>query len=220
VSAGRSALAAAAGLVLLSPALGGCSSAGLDVLYPAAGASTALAAVPRPHVEVGPITDRRINPGRIGVNPKTGHAVVTSRPVTEIVREALLAEVNGSGPASASGGRDLVLSVTIEDFRLDEIGGYRSVLFVGRVVLTLRANDARTGETLLTRRYIGIKRQQVDKPSDAARRETMEAALARTMHDLATDATLNRVLRPPEHAVDSTLAAGLSLPGSSYRGRT
>jgi len=37
---------------------------------------------------------------------------------------------------------------------------------------------------------------------------------------LATDATLNRVLRPPEHAVDSTLAAGLSLPGSSYRGRT
>jgi hypothetical protein len=98
VSAGRSALAAAAGLVLLSPAPGGCSSAGLDVLYP--------------------------------------------------------------------------------------------------------------------------KRQQVDKPSDAARRETMEAALARTMHDLATDATLNRVLRPPEHAVDSTLAAGLSLPGSSYRGRT
>ena len=65
-------------------------------------------------------------PGRIGVDPKTGHAVMTSRPVTEIVPEALLAEVNGSGPASASGGRDLALSVTIEDFRLDEIGGYRN----------------------------------------------------------------------------------------------
>ena len=68
-------------------------------------------------------------------------------------------------------------------------------------MIILRANDARTGETLLTRRYIGMKRQQVDKPSDAARRETMEAALARTMHDLAMDAALNRVPAPPGNAV-------------------
>ena len=196
MSAGRPGLAAAVSLVLLLPAIGGCGSSGLDVRYPAAGLSTTLAAVPRRHVDVGPITDRRANTGRIGVDPKTGHAVVTSRPVTDIVREALLAEVRGNGAASASG-RDLVLSAAIEDFRLDEIGGYGSALYIGRVVIALRAVDERTGATLLTRRYIGIKRQQVDKPSDAARRETMDAALARTMHDLATDAALNSILRPP-----------------------
>ena len=198
MSAGRSALANAAGLVLLVLALGGCSSAGLDVRYPAAGASSVpLTGVPRQHVDVDRITDHRADTARIGVDPKTGQAVVTNRPVTDIVREAVLAEVRGNGPVSALGGRDLVLSAAIEEFRLDEIGGYGSVLYVGRVVIALRAIDGQTGETLLTRRYIGIKRQQVDKPSDAARRETMDAALARTMHDLATDATLNRVLGRP-----------------------
>jgi hypothetical protein len=70
-------------------------------------------------------------------------------------------------------------------------------LYVGRVVIALRAIDGQSGETVLMRRYIGIKRWQVDKPSGAVRRETMNAALARTMHDLATDVTLARVVRSP-----------------------
>jgi hypothetical protein len=186
---------AASGVVALVAALGGCSSAGLDVQYPGVGASAVpLAALPRRHVDIGPVTDHRANTARIGVDPKTGHAVVTSRPVTDIVREALVAEVGRTGPASASEGRDLVLSAAIEDFRLDEISGYGSVLYVGRVVIVLRAIDGKTSQTLLTRRYIGIKRWLVDKPADSVRRETMNAALARTMHDLAMDITLHRRL--------------------------
>jgi hypothetical protein len=46
----------------------------------------------------------------------------------------------------------------------------------------------------MTRRYVGIKRREIDKGSDDARRETMDTALARTMHDLATDPALSKVL--------------------------
>ena len=51
-----------------------------------------------------------------------------------------------------------------------------------------------SGEILLTRRYVGIKRRQIDKDSEDARPETMNAALARTMHDLATDPELAKAL--------------------------
>jgi Uncharacterized lipoprotein len=192
---GRAALACAACLGLLLPALGGCGSAGLDVRYPAAGVSPAvLAAAPGRHVDVGPIADRRANTARIGVAAKNGEAVVTSRPVADIVREALVTELGRRGPAVAPTGRDVVLTVAIEDFRLDEIAGYGRAQYVGRVVIALSAIDGPSGATLLTRRYVGIKRGQADQPSDAVRRETMDAALARTMHDLATDPALAQVL--------------------------
>src|SRR5262249_17923894 len=99
---------------------------------------------------------------------------------TDIVRDALLVELGGNGPASSSG-RNLALAASIEDFRLDEIPAYGNVLYIGRVVIAVRLIDGQKDETLLTRRYIGIKRWQVDKPSDAARTETMNAALTRTM---------------------------------------
>jgi len=38
--------------------------------------------------------------------------------------------------------------------------------------------------------YIGIKRRQIDKPADDVAREVMDAALARSMRDLATDRAL------------------------------
>jgi hypothetical protein len=193
----RAVLGAVAGLGLFLLALAGCSSAGLDIQYPAAGASALPLPPSRRHVDVGPVTDGRANTARIGVDPKSGDPVVTSRSVTDIVREALLAELGGYDSASVSGGRVLVLAA-IEDFRLDEIGGYGGALYVGRVVIALRVIDEQSGETMLTRRYVGIKRWQVDKPSDAARRETMDASLARTMHDLATDPALARALGRPE----------------------
>ena len=51
-----------------------------------------------------------------------------------------------------------------------------------------------SGEIQLPRRYVGIKRRQIDEDSEDVRRETMNAALARTMHGLATDPELAKAL--------------------------
>jgi hypothetical protein len=145
-------------------------------------------------VEIAPVTDRRTDPSRIGLTPRAGKPNVTSRPVADIVRDALVAELVGNGHAVVGAdGRDVVLSPAIDEFRLDEVGGYGGAHLVGRAVIALSVVDAR-GETAFTRRYVGIKRRNIDKPTDDARRETMDAALTRAMRDIATDPDLAKVL--------------------------
>ncbi len=182
-------------LSLLLPAISGCGTAGLDVRYPEAGVNrTVLASAPPRRVELGPVTDGRSDTTRIGVKPKNSGDIVTSRPVGDLVREALGLELSKNGHLVVSSGRDVVLAATVEDFRLDEVAGYASIRYVGRVVIALNIVDGRSGEILLTRRYVGIKRRDIDKASDDARRETMDTALARTMHDMATDPELAKTL--------------------------
>ena len=182
-------------LSLLLPTISGCGSAGLDVRYPEALVNrAALASAPPRRVEIRPVADRRMNTTRIGVKPKNEGDIVTSRPVPDLVREALVLELSKNGHLVVSTERDVVLAAMVEDFRLDEVAGYASTRYVGRVVIALNVVDGRSGEILLTRRYVGIKRREIDKGSDDARRETMDAALARTMHDLATDPELAKAL--------------------------
>ena len=182
-------------LSVLLPIISGCGSAGLDVHYPEARVNrTVLASAPPRRVEVAPVADRRMDTTRIGVKLKNAGDIVTSRPVTDLVREALVLELTKNGHSVVSNGRDVVLAATVEDFRLDEVSGYASTRYVGRVVIALNIVDGQSGEILLASRYVGITRRQIDKASEDAMRETMDAALARTMHDLATDPELARAL--------------------------
>jgi hypothetical protein len=181
-------------LSLLLPTISACGTAGLDIHYPEARVNrTLLASAPPRRVEIRPVDDRRSDT-RVGVKPKNTGAIVTSRPVADLVREALVLELSKNGHLVVSNERDVVLAAMVEDFRLDEVAGYASTRYVGRVVISLNIVDGRSGDILLTRRYLGIKRRDIDKPSDDARRETMDAALARTMHDLATDLELAKAL--------------------------
>lgn len=183
--------------LLLPPVVGGCGSAGggVDVKYPAIRVNRAvLASAPPRRVDVSPVVDRRMDTTRIGVKPKNAGAMVTSRPVTDIVREALVLELDKNGHTVLSDGRDVVLAASVEEFRLDEVGGYASAHYVGRVVIAVNIEHGRNGELLLARQYVGIKRRDVDKASEDVWRETMDAALARAMHDLATDKALATAL--------------------------
>jgi hypothetical protein len=85
---------------------------------------------------------------------------------------------------------DVVLAIDVEDFWLDAVTGYTTTQYVGEVVIGLTVVDGRSGDRLAARRYIGIRRRQVDKPADDVAREVMDAALARAMRDLATDRAL------------------------------
>jgi hypothetical protein len=144
------------------------------------------------------MTDRRADASRIGVTPEGGKALVTSRPVSDIVHDALVAEVGANGHQIVDGPGDVVLSGDVQEFWLDALGDSGSRQYVGRVAITLALADGRTGERLLTRRYVGIRRQTADADAKAAWRDVMDLALARTMHDVATDPELALTLSRTE----------------------
>lgn len=177
------------GLVVLLAAAG-CGVSGLEVRYPEAGAHAGMLASAAPRrVEIGRVVDRRVDTKRIGTGGKDGD-MVTSRPVVDIVREALVVELSRNGYAVGSDGRDVIVATDVEEFWLDVVRGYAKTQYVGKVAIALAVADGQTGDALLTRRYIGIKRREVDKASDDAVRDVMDAALARTIHDMATDPDL------------------------------
>jgi hypothetical protein len=180
-------------IVLALLTLNGCAvpSTALDVRYSEQGANRALLASASPRrVQVSPVVDRRMDTARIGTKPRGGGDIVTSRPVADIVREALVIEVSKNRHAVVSDRPDVVLTAAVEGFWLDTVDGYSSLQYVGKIVIALIVADGRTGDTLLTRRYVGIKRREVDKLDESQWREVMDTALTRTLHDLATDPDL------------------------------
>lgn len=170
----------------------GCSrSVTLDVGYPEAGVNRALLASARPRrVEIRPVVDRRADSARIGVHPDGDKPIVSSRAVADIVREALVSEVRKNGHAVAADNAELVLAADVDEFWLDTVTAYASLHYVGKVALTVTVVDSRTGQTLVTRRYVGIRRQQAKRDDKQAGVEAMDMALSRAIHDLATDTVL------------------------------
>jgi hypothetical protein len=172
---------------------GGCgaSTDTLDVGYPAAGANRAMLGSITPlRIGISPIVDRRVEAQRIGSTPKGGKDIVTSRPVPEIVHDALVTEIGKNGHAVVTAETDVVLATEVDEFWLDIVPGYPDTHYVAKVAITLAVVNGRTGERLLARRYIGIRRQHAGPESPDVRREVMDTALARTMRDLATDQEL------------------------------
>jgi hypothetical protein len=181
-----------------------------------------LASAPPRRIAISPVADRRMETTRIGSRPKGKGDILTSRPVPTIVREAIVVEVSKNGHSVRSDAADVVLTAAVETFWLDIIiGGDSSTQYVGRVVIALMVADGHRGDSLLTRRYIGIKRQQVSKAWEGAWRDVMDAALARAMHDFATDPDLVAILSRAPTATPGERATGQSvLPGNrSGRGR-
>jgi hypothetical protein len=177
--------------VLLTAGGCGASTNALDVGYPAAGANRAMLGSIAPlRIGISPIVDRRADALRIGSAPKGGKDIVTSRPVPEIVHDALVTEIGKNGHAVVTVDTDAVLAAEVDEFWLDIIPGYPDTHYVGKVVIALAVVNGRTGERLLARRYIGIRRQLGGPDSPDAPREVMDTALARTIRDLATDQEL------------------------------
>src|SRR3989440_8404744 len=117
-------------VVLLSLAAlvsaGGCARpSGLDVRYPEAGANRAmLASVESRRVEIKPVTDGRVDTTRIGSKPDNGGDLVTSRPVADIVREALAVEIGKNGHAVVVSRSDGILAADVGEVLLDGGRGY------------------------------------------------------------------------------------------------
>jgi hypothetical protein len=179
------------GLVALVSVAAGCASRTVDVGYPQAEAKKALlGSVAARRVVVAPVTDRRGDKERIGASPEDRKPIVTARPVADIVREALVLEVEKNGHQVVAGPGDVVLTTDVEEFWLDAVGRSKTTQYVGRVAIAVSVADGATGERLLSRRYVGIRRRTAEADSKTAWREVMDMALARTIRDVATDPDL------------------------------
>ena len=125
----RPAAGPAASIALVVLALAGCGTktASLDVRYPETGVNRALLASASPRrVQVGPVVDRRAETPRLGSKPKGQGDIVTRRPVAEIVREALVAEVGKNRHTVVSDRPDAVITAAVDAFSLDAVDGYSS----------------------------------------------------------------------------------------------
>ena len=177
-------------------ALSGCASGILDVGYPAATApSPPMHAVAQARrVVIRPVVDRRLDRTRIGPASKNGEAMVSRRPVVDIVRDAVAAELTRSGYLFVANGGDVVVAPEVEEFWIDVVNGYSTTLYVGRVAIALAVVDGGSGEQVLARRYVANSRRQANEDPKGAARDALEVALARALHDLATDPTIPAAL--------------------------
>jgi hypothetical protein len=180
-----------AGVIALLALATACASRTVDVSYPETEVKKALlgSVAPRRMV-VAPVTDRRGDKERIGASPEDRKPIVTARPVSEIVRDALVREVEKNGHQVVAGPGDLVLAADVEEFWLDAVGRSATTQYVGRVAIAVAVADGHTGDRLWSRRYVGIRRQTAAADSKTAWREVMDAALARMIRDVATDPDL------------------------------
>ena len=190
MSTGRSAALMAWTIVALL-GNGGCASRVLDVGYQAATAPTppmrAVAQVRR--VVIRPVVDERLDRTRVGLT-SDGEAMVSRRPVADIVRDGLAVELTRTGHSITSADGDVALAPAVEEFWIDVVTGYKTTLYVGRVVIALAVVDGASGERALTRRYVGVSRREADEDPKRAARDALEIALARALHDFATDPTI------------------------------
>ena len=176
--------------------IGGCASGVLDVGYPTATAPSPppRAGVQARRVVIRPVVDRRLDDTRVGSASKNGEAMVSRRPVVDIVRDALAVELTRAGYSMVAEGGDVVLAPEVEEFWIDVVSGYKTTLYVGRVVIALAVVDGASGERVLARRYVAISRREGDEDPKRAARDALEVALARALHDLATDPTISAAL--------------------------
>jgi hypothetical protein len=177
------------GVALALAALGGCGTgATLDIRYGDESTRAAiLASAPPRRLAVSPVADRRVDASRIGSWPEDDGAIVTPRSVAEIVHGAIVSELTRNGHRIVSEAPDLAVSAAVDVFSLETMRIHPGRQYLGRVVLVVTVMEARTGSALLTRRFIGSRRRLVDGTSEQAALDVMNAALARAMHDFATD---------------------------------
>ena len=189
-------------LVVVLAAFGGCAftQATLNVGYTEAMASRGpLSSIAPRRIDVGGFADKRPETNKIGYKrngfgQKTAD-IVTSKPVPDIVKEALTAELKKNGHDVTTTERDLVLSGDITTFWFELQVNFATVEFFGTSAITLNVVDGRTGTTLLTRNYQGHYTEKSMGGLDATWERVMNEALQRMVREVSTDLQLIRVLK-------------------------
>jgi hypothetical protein len=123
--------------------------------------------------------------------------ILTQKPVPEIVRDAISAELSKNGHFTNSKAPELTLAGQVTTFWFDIQINFWSVEFMGTVAADLNVSDAQTGASLLTRTYQGHFNEKSLGGLDATWERVMNTALANMIEEMSTDTKLLEVLRIP-----------------------
>jgi uncharacterized lipoprotein YajG len=188
-------------LTLAALALGGCAAPKiLDVgLKPTDAGHGPLGSAPPVTVRVADLTDKRPEPERIGFtkNAFGGRSadLVTGRPVTTIVRDAIVAEFAASGHRVGPDA-DILVSGTLTAFwfELSTDGGLFQLTADVGADLTL--SDGPAGQLLQTRAYQGHYAEKTTAGAlESTWQRVMNTALQRMVREIASDPGLLAALR-------------------------
>lgn len=183
--------------------LGGCAftKSTLNVGYTDAMATRGpLSSVSPRRIDVGAFMDKRPEIERIGYKrnmygQKTAD-IVTTKPVPDIVKDALAAEFRKNGhQLTTTAERDLVISGDVTTFWFEFQVNFWTVEFFGTSAVTLNVVDGKTGTTLLTRNYQGHYTEKSGGGLDGTWERVMNEALQRMVREVSTDLQLIRVLK-------------------------
>jgi hypothetical protein len=191
--------------VLLSLTLGGCAftQANLNVGYDEAKAVKGpLSEITPRRLTIGEFKDIRPERDKIGYK-RNGYGmktadIVTQKRVPEIVREAVTAEFSKNGHVTAGTTSEFVLAGDITTFWFDLQINFWSVEFMGTVAVDLNMTDARSGASLLARKYQGHFNEKSLGGLDSTWERVMNTALALMIEEMSTDVKLLEVLRKVE----------------------
>jgi uncharacterized lipoprotein YajG len=183
--------------------LGGCAftTSTLNVRYEEARAARGpLSSVEPRRVEIVSVVDKRPDTARIGYkrngfNQQTAD-ILSGRPVSEVIRDALIVELKKNGHLFEPSERDLRLAVDVTDFWFDLRVGMWTIEYLGTAGIALTVNDGRNGATLLSQRYQSSHREERAAGYEGTWEAVMNAALERMMRDVATDPRLVEAFRP------------------------
>jgi uncharacterized lipoprotein len=173
----------------------GCafSTSKLDIAYSANQAGPLATVAPR-EVSVGPFADKRPDVARIGYK-KNGFGqktadIVPARPVAEIVRDAIAAELAKNGHrAAAATPPALSISGEVTEFWFDLSIGAFTIEYTGRVGATVNIQDP-SGGPALTKRYQGVQVEKRMGGYEGAWTEVMNTALSKMVREISTDPEL------------------------------
>ena len=182
--------------------LGGCAftTANLNVAYPETSATRGpLSSVGARRVEIAKFVDKRPETNKIGYKrngfgQKTAD-ILTTKPVPDIIRDALATEFKRNGHDIGASDRDVVLSGEISTFWFEAQINFATVEFFGTSAIVLNVVDGKTGTTLLTRSYQGHYTEKSMGGLEATWERVMNEALQRMVREVSTDNRLVQALK-------------------------
>jgi hypothetical protein len=188
-------------VLILWLSFGGCArtQADLNVTYDDSKVNKGpLSAIPPLRAEIGEFRDARPERNKIGdkrnrLGVKTAD-IVTTKPVPDIVRDALVAELSRNGHLISAEQTQVIMVGEVTAFWFDYQVNFWTIDFMGTVGLTLNVIDGRTG-AVLTRRYQGHYTEASFGGLDATWERVMNTALARVIQEIGTDPHLLQALK-------------------------
>jgi uncharacterized lipoprotein YajG len=147
--------------------------------------------------DVMPLEDTRSDKARIG-SKKNGYGqntadIVTTRPVTELVAEAIRAGLQQNGQ-TASVPANINISGSVTRFWFEVKPNFWTVEFTGNVECDLEFVSTRTGTTVYKSRYSGTYTDKTGGGLEATWTRVMDASIEKLVEDIVFDANLIEAL--------------------------